>query len=153
MIATNLTITREGIRLSPGADVVLRNQSWADYETLLDKRAERSTTKIYFNAHTQEIRLMAPSPRHGNRSDALSDLVKCLLRHQGKDWQSFDPITLKRLGEQGVEPDTCFYITNRQAILGKEKIDLAVDSTTRFGTRSGSYFSDTRTGLRKGCCS
>ena len=123
----NVTITRENIQLSPGADIVLRNQTWADYETLLAQRGDKPTPKIYFDAQTQEIRLMAPSPRHGNRSDALSDLVKCLLRYQGRDYQSFDPITLKRAGTQGVEPDTCFYIERRQAILGKEKIDLAVD--------------------------
>ena len=27
----------------------------------------------------------------------------------------------------GVEPDTCFYIENRQVILGKERINLTVD--------------------------
>lgn len=123
----NLTINRETVQLSPGADVVLRHQTWLDYETLLANRGEKSTVKIYFNALTQEIRLMAPSPKHGNRSDALSDLVKSLLRYQGQDWQSFDPITLKKFEEKGVEPDTCFYLSNRQAILGKEKIDLAVD--------------------------
>lgn len=126
-MVTTLTITKQHIQLSPGGDVVLRRQTWADYEALLSRRDERANIKIYFNAKTQEIRLMAPSPRHGNRSDALSDLVKCLLRQKGQDWQSFDPITLKRFEEKGVEPDTCFYLENRLAILGKEKIDLATD--------------------------
>lgn len=120
-------ITRHSVALSPGAEVVLRPQTWTDYEALLAGRSDRSTIKIYFNAQNQEIRLMAPSPRHGNRSDALSDLVKSLLRHQKQDWQSFDPITLKKFEEKGVEPDTCFYLANRQAILGKEQIDLESD--------------------------
>ncbi len=34
---------------------------------------------------------------------------------------------LKKFEEKGVEPDACFYVANRQAILGKEKIDLAFD--------------------------
>jgi len=127
LMTTTLRITKETIQLTPGADVVLRQQSWADYEALLDQRDERSNVKIYFSAKTQEIRLMAPSPKHGNRSDALSDLVKSLLKNYGQDWQSYDPITLKRFDEAGVEPDACFYIQNRRAILGKEKIDLAVD--------------------------
>ena len=126
-MTVNLTINRETVQLSPGADIVLRRQTWRDYEMLLADQGEKSTVKVYFNATTQEIRLMAPSPRRGNRSDALSDLVKGLLRYQGQDWQSFDPITLKKFEEKGVEPDTCFYLSNRQAILGKEKIDLAVD--------------------------
>ena len=50
---------------------------------------------------------MAPLPKHGKDSDVLSDLVKALLRHQGRDWESLDPITLKRFGEAGVEPDCC----------------------------------------------
>ena len=123
----DLTISREAIALPTGTEIILRHQTWSDYEALLEKRGERSAVKIYFNALTQEIRLMAPSPKHGNRSDALSDLVKSLLRHQNQDWQSYDPITLKKFEEKGVEPDACFYIANRQAILGKEKIDLAFD--------------------------
>ena len=134
-MAMDLTINRETVQLSSGADVVLRHQTWQDYETLLANRGEKSTVKVYFNAATQEIRLMAPSPKHGNRSDALSDLVKSLLRYQCQDWQSFDPITLKKFEEKGVEPDTCFYLSNRQAILGKEKIDLAVDPPPFDSTR------------------
>jgi Uma2 family endonuclease len=54
----------------------------------------------------------------------VANLVQVLLRHTGKDWEGFDPITLKRLGEVGLEPDRCFYIQNRLAILGVERIDL-----------------------------
>jgi Uma2 family endonuclease len=54
-------------------------------------------------------------------------LVKALLRHQGRDWDSSHPVTLKRLREAGAEPDACFYIQNWQAVLGKERIDLATD--------------------------
>lgn len=57
----------------------------------------------------------------------LADLVKALLRHSGQDWQSFDPITLKRIGQAGLEPDKCFYIRNCRAILGTEHIDLETD--------------------------
>ena len=70
---------------------------------------------------------MAPLPGHGKRSDTLTDLVKSLLRHQGQDWEGFDPITLKRFQQKGVEPDQCFYIQNRQAVLGKDRVDLEHD--------------------------
>ena len=49
------------------------------------------------------------------------------MRQQEKDWECFEPITLKLLKQAGVEPDTCFYIDNRQAILGKDKLDLTID--------------------------
>ncbi len=55
---------------------------------------------------------MSPLPSHGKRINLLSDLVKIILRRQGKDWECFDPITLKIPGEAGLEPDTCFYIDN-----------------------------------------
>ena len=70
---------------------------------------------------------MSPLPSHGKRIDLLRDLVKSLLRRQGKDWECFDPITLKIPNQAGLEPDTCFDIENRQAILGKDKIDLTID--------------------------
>ena len=57
----------------------------------------------------------------------LADLVKEVLRFYGLDWQGFDPLTLKKIREKGLEPDHCFYIQNYRAILGKETIDLTCD--------------------------
>lgn len=122
-----LTITENSLDLSPGAEVILRHQTWADYEELLESRQNNAAIKIYFDAKTQEIRLVSPLPKHGNRSDVITDLVKSLLRYQGLDWQSFHPITLKRFAQKGLESDVCFYIQNREAILGKEEIDLEID--------------------------
>lgn len=123
----NLTISPNGIELPPGSEVILRHQSWADYEGLLASRRDRAAVKVYFGAEKQEVRLMAPLPGHSNRSATLTDLVKVLLRHQNQDWHAFDPLTLKRVSQTGVEPDACFYIQNRLAILGKERINLEVD--------------------------
>ncbi|NLY03195.1 MAG: Uma2 family endonuclease, partial [Rhodopirellula sp.] len=113
--------------LSPGSEVILRHQTWADYEELLQRRQDNAAIKVRYNARTEEVRLMAPLLKHRKNSDVLSDLVKILLRHSGRDWESFDPITLKRFGEAGLEPDWCVYIQNREAILGKERIDLESD--------------------------
>lgn len=123
----DVTITRNKIDLPPGGEIVLRHQTWSDYEALLESRQNQAAIKLYFDAAAQEIRIMSPLPGHGNRTDSLSDLVKLLLRHQGRDWHSFAPITLKRFGQTGLEPDACFYIQNRAAVLGKEQINLAVD--------------------------
>ena len=122
-----LNITSETIDLSPGSEVILRHQTWEDYEQLLQRCQEKAAIKIRYNEKTQSILLMSPLPGHGKRIDTLSDLVKILLRHQGRDWESFHPITLKKFKQVGLELDACFYIQNRQAILGKERIDLAVD--------------------------
>jgi len=122
-----VNISQDIINLPPGTDVTLRHQTWVDYEKLIRIRKDHTAIKIYFDIKTEEIRIMSPLPGHGKRVDTLSDLVKLLLHQQGQDWESFHPITLKRFEEAGLEPDACFYIQNRAAILGKERIDLATD--------------------------
>jgi Uma2 family endonuclease len=122
-----ITISPDQLSLDPGSEVILRHQTWADFETLLALKQEKTFPKLYFNAQTGEIHLMSPLPSHGKRINILGDLVKAILRVQNKDWQAYDPITLKQFKQAGVEPDTCFYIDNRQAILGKEQFDLSVD--------------------------
>lgn len=123
----HVTITPNHLELSPGAEIVLRNQTWTDYEALLDRRQDNAGVKVLFDGDLQEIRLMAPMPGHGKRSDILARLVTALLDFQDIDWEGFHPITLKEFKKKGLEPDYCLYIANRPAILGKERIDLAVD--------------------------
>lgn len=122
-----ITISEDTLTLSSGDAAIFPAKTWQDYEYLLKLRQEKLIPKLSFNSKTQEIRLMSPLPSHGNRVDTLRDLVKALLRQNKQDWQSFDPITLKIPPQAGVEPDTCFYIQNRQAILGKERINLTID--------------------------
>lgn len=121
------TITQDTIELAPGDELILRFRSWNDYENLLARRQDQAGLKIKYSSATQEIRIMSPLPAHGKNTDIIADLVKALLRHQGQDWEAFTPITLKRINQQGAEPDYCFYIQNRQRILGKERLDFEVD--------------------------
>ncbi len=122
-----ITVDENTLMLEAGNQVIFSNQTYEDYEQLLRIRQDKVIPKLYFNALSQEIRLMSPLPSHGNRVNIIGDLVKILLNHLQKDWQGFDPITLKMPFQAGLEPDTCFYIDNREAILGKERIDLTVD--------------------------
>lgn len=124
---TSLIITPDTIDLPPGSAVTLQYQTWEDYETLLKLRQDKAGVRIRYSATRQEIYIMAPLPGHGKRVLTLADLVKALLRYSKVEWEGFDPITLKQFGQGGIEPDTCFYIQNRAAILGKDRIDLAID--------------------------
>ena len=121
------TITPTKLEVPPGGTVILQAQSWEDYETVLATRQEQSSLKISFSASTQEIRLMSPLPKHANGSAILVDLVKALLRFYNLDWHDFDPVTLKKLHEKGLEPDHCFYIQHYRTVLGNEQIDLERD--------------------------
>jgi Uma2 family endonuclease len=121
------TITHDRIDLAAGDEIILRYRDWHDYETLLARRQDNAGLRIRYDSTTQQIRVMSPLPGHGKNADLIADFVKVLLKKQGKDWEAFTPITLKRLNLQGVEPDYCFYIQNRDAILGHERIDLEID--------------------------
>lgn len=121
------TISEDKIFLAAGDEIILLFRTWENYEELLARREDKAGLKIRYDSKTQEIRIISPLPRHGKNSDILADLVKALLRHEGKDWDAFTPIALKRINQQGVEPDYCFYIDNRDRILGKERIDLETD--------------------------
>ncbi len=118
------TITADTLEIPPGQEVILRGQTWEDYELVLERYPERSGLRISYRASTQEIKIMAPLAGHGFRSSILADLVKGLLRFQGRDWYGMDPVTLKRFRQGGIEPDTCFYIQNWQVALGYERLDL-----------------------------
>jgi len=121
------TITEDTISVEAGDELILRFRTWQDYEALLARRGDKAGLRIRYSSKTQEIRIMSPLPRHGKNADILADLVKTLLRKVGRDWDAFTPITLKRINQQGIEPDYCFYIDNREQILGKERIDLETD--------------------------
>ena len=70
-----VTVSSEQIKLPPGSEVTLRYQTWADYEAILESRRDDAAIKIRFDAHTQEISIMAPMAGHGRRIDILVDLV------------------------------------------------------------------------------
>ena len=118
------TITPDKIDL-PAGTILKFPGTIVDYEQLLARLGDRSIPRIRFRDN--HILLMSPLPEHGNEIDVISDLIKALLKHQGKDWQSFHPITLRRGKESGLEPDACFYIENYRAILGKRRLDLSID--------------------------
>lgn len=118
------TITENQIDLPPGTRVQFP-ATLEDYEQLLERMSDRASIRMRFRDN--QILLMASLMEHGNQADVISDLVKTLLRYQSLDWQSFDPITLRKSALPGVEPDACFYIQNYRAILGKQRLNLRQD--------------------------
>ena len=71
-----LTVSRDYIELPPGSTVTLTYQTWEDYEALLAIRNENAATKIRFNGHTQQIKLVSPGAGYSNRACSLAALVK-----------------------------------------------------------------------------
>lgn len=46
-LMVHLTITPAGVNLSPGGEVILRHQTWADYEDLLECRGDNAAVKVH----------------------------------------------------------------------------------------------------------
>ena len=118
------TITPDKIDLPPGTMLHFPG-TLADYEQILVQLGDRAIPRLRFRDNY--ILLMSSLPEHAKEIDIIADIVKVILRHQDRDWDSFHPVTLRRGKETGLEPDVCFYIENYQAILGKRKLDLSID--------------------------
>ena len=99
------TINPDRIELPPGTLLNFPG-TLLEYEQLLTQLGDRAIPRIRFRDN--HILLMSPLLEHGKESDIIADLVKALLRHQGRDWDSFHPVTLRSGKKAGLEPDACF---------------------------------------------
>ena len=87
---------------------------------------EARTSRIAYSRNILEI--MVPLPDHERSKVLISDIIKILLRHQGRDWESLGSTTFRgQMETVGVEPDDCFYIENYQTVIGKNRLDLTID--------------------------
>ncbi|MEM6254573.1 MAG: Uma2 family endonuclease [Cyanobacteria bacterium P01_D01_bin.156] len=120
------TIAVNKICFEPGSRITVPDISWHEFETILQELGEKRSSRIAYSQNTLEI--MVPLPDHERSKVLISDIVKTLLRHQGRDWESLGSTTFrKELKAVGVEPDDCFYIANYEAVIGKSRLDLAID--------------------------
>ena len=121
-----MTITPISLRLEPGQTAILQPVSWQRFEEILAELGDRRSSRIAYANKVLEI--MAPLPKHERAKVLLADLLKALLKAQNRRWEPLGSTTFKREDmAAGIEPDDCFYIQNTQAVIGKERIDLATD--------------------------
>jgi Uma2 family endonuclease len=116
-------ISPEKIEIPPGS-VLMIPGTWSDYEALSQQLGDRSIPRLKYRPG--EILFMSPLPEHGRNASLIADIIKAILDHLGKEYDSFTPITMKLPEKSGIEPDYCFYIDNWQAISGKKKINWLV---------------------------
>ena len=136
------TIAINKICLEPGSRITVPGISWREFETILQELGEARSSRIAYSQNTLEI--MVPLPDHARSKVLISDIVKILLRRQDRDWESLGSTTFRRQIEAaGVEPDDCFYIANYEAVIGKSRIDLAVDPPPDLAIESD-YMSKTK---------
>jgi len=120
-----VTIPIKSIDLRNGSAVAIHSLSWRDYEDILNELGEDRHTRIAYYQGTLEI--ISPLSRHERPHRIAGDIVKAILDAQGRDWEDFGSTTFYRRGRAGVEPDTCFYVTNAALVRGcQERIDVDI---------------------------
>ncbi|OUL23312.1 hypothetical protein BV378_21795 [Nostoc sp. RF31YmG] len=114
------------IIVKPGQQMLLKDVSWQQLENILAEMGERRAARISYSHGWLEI--MVPLPEHEKDKEIFGELVRSLLDQRQIDFEPFGSTTLKNERmRQAVEPDTCFYIQNQAAVIGKNRIDLTVD--------------------------
>lgn len=111
---------------SPERLVILDSVSWETYERLIAEHGERSGTRFTYDEGVLQI--MVVSSRHERPNRTLALLVEVFAEEWSIDIQRLGSMTFKRKDLlKGFEPDSCFYIQNADAVMGRAEIKLEVD--------------------------
>ena len=111
--------------LPSGAILVAPNVSWEQYEDLLADLGDRPGVRVSYDEGRLEIR--SPLPEHEEYKESVLCLARALSEELGIPLETRGAATWKRQKlQQGVEPDTCFYVVNAKRIIGKRTIDLEI---------------------------
>ena len=106
--------------------MIVPDVSWEDYQQLVAEANKQNGVRLTFAQGSLEI--MSPLPIHEKYKEFLLRLMDRLSTLMGFDLESLGSTTFNQEWlDNGVEPDTCFYIKNAAKIIGKNRIDLAVD--------------------------
>ncbi len=114
------------IIVNPGQQMLLKDISWQQLENILEEMGVKRAAKISYSDGWLEI--MVPLPEHEKDKEVVGDLVKILLEKLEIDFECLGSTTFKNQPmNQALEADTCFYIQNKAAVIGKNRIDLIID--------------------------
>ena len=114
------------LRIQPGQQLLLEDVSWQQLESMLVELGDSRAARLSYSNGILEI--MVPLPEHEKAKEIIGDMVKILLSERGINYDSLGSTTLKNERmTQAVEPDTCFYIQNQAAVIGKNRLDMSID--------------------------
>jgi Uma2 family endonuclease len=112
--------------VQPGQRIQLQGINWAEFEAIVDELGDRRSSRIAYFDDILEIRM--PLPEHEVDNELIGDLVKILLEELNIDSECFGSTTfMRQTMAAGIEPDQCFYIENHAAMIGKRRVNLAID--------------------------
>jgi Uma2 family endonuclease len=106
--------------------IVLHNIAWETYERLLADHENSSAPRFTYDHG--ELEILSPSTEHEEGNRTLAMFVEIVALEQGIDIRNVGSMTFKREDlQQGLEPDSSFYIQNEPRVSGRTQIDLEVD--------------------------
>ena len=113
-------------QLPPGESLLMRDVAWDEYKQLTEDLNEWPGVRLTYDRGRLEI--MSPLAKHERYKDLLATIARVISDDLGIKLESLGSTTFsEECMERGAEPDTCFYIANVAAILGKDRIDLNTD--------------------------
>ena len=114
------------LKIQPGQQLLVEDVNWQQFESILAELGERRASRLSYSNGRLEI--MVPLPEHEKAKEIIGDMIKILLEARQIAFESLGSTTLKNERmSQAVEPDTCFYIQNQAAVIGKNRLDMSVD--------------------------
>ncbi len=113
-------------QLPAGSEIVLREQTWEDYEEILEDVGEASGLRISYDGKI--VKIITLSTTHEKYVRFFEMLITTLSLRLKKKILHFGSATMKASRKQrGSEPDCCFYIQNAEAVARKATIDFSRD--------------------------
>lgn len=113
-------------KLPAGSELILRGQTFEDYEEILEEVGEAGGLRISFDGEI--IKIMTLSTTHEKYVRFFEMLMTMLSLRLRKKILHFGSSTMKTSrAKRGSEPDCCFYIQNAEAVARKSAIDFSRD--------------------------
>ena len=115
------------VNLPADSELILRGQTWEDYEEILEEVGEANGLRISFDGEI--IQIMTLSTGHEKYVRFFEMLITALSLRLRIKILHFGSSTMKiAKNQRGSEPDCCFYIQNAAAVARKSSIDFSRDA-------------------------
>ncbi len=109
----------------PKRGVLLKGIGWEGYTKLLDLIGERHIRVTYDRGDAE---IMSPLPEHEGIKELLAEVVRILADEIDLPETSFGSMTIRRIMlDRGLEPDSCFFLTNAHRLRGRLVYDPEID--------------------------
>lgn len=113
-------------QLPAGSELILRGQTFEDYEEILEDVGTASGLRISYDGEI--VKIMTLSIRHEKYVRLIERMIDNVSMRKRIKILSFGSATMKTSRKhRGSEPDCCFYVQNAEAVARKATIDFSRD--------------------------